>query len=114
MWEFPLWEEYLDQVKSTIADVKYLGAPGQAGSIAGGAFLHSFVRENIPWCHFDIAGSAWGDKNLPYQNKGLATGEIIRLVVDLLDICPKFFQPEKMQLNCYMSIQKLIVFAGMH
>ena len=86
VWEFPLWEEYLDQVKSTIADVKNLGAPGQAGSIAGGAFLHSFVRENIPWCHFDIAGSAWGNKNLPYQNKGLATGEMIRLVVDLLEI----------------------------
>ena len=45
-----------------------------------------FVKKDIPWCHFDIAGSAWGDKNLPYQNKGLATGEIIRLVVDLLDI----------------------------
>ena len=86
VWEFPLWDEYLDQVKSNIADVKNLGAPGQAGSIAGGAFLNSFVNENIPWCHFDIAGSAWGDKNLPYQNKGLATGEIIRLVVDLLDI----------------------------
>jgi len=84
VWEFPLWAEYLDQVKSKIADVKNLGSPGQAGSIAGGAFLHSFVQEDIPWCHFDIAGSAWGNKNLPYQNKGLATGEMIRLVVDLL------------------------------
>ena len=86
VWEFPLWEEYLDQVKSKIADVKNIGAPGQAGSIAGGAFLNSFVKKDIPWCHFDIAGSAWGDKNLPYQNKGLATGEMIRLVIDLLII----------------------------
>ena len=86
VWEFPLWDEYLDQVKSNIADVKNLGAPGQAGSIAGGAFLHSFVKKDIPWCHFDIAGSAWGNKNLPYQNKGLATGEMIRLVIDLLEI----------------------------
>ena len=86
VWEFPLWEEYLDQVKSKIADVKNLVAPGQAGSIAGGAFLNSFVKKDIPWCHFDIAGSAWGDKNLPYQNKGLATGDMIRLVIDLLDI----------------------------
>ena len=86
VWEFPLWEEYLDQVKSKIADVKNIGAPGQAGSIAGGAFLNSFVKKDIPWCHFDIAGSAWGDKNIPYQNKGLATGEMIRLVIDLLNI----------------------------
>ena len=45
VWEFPLWDEYLDQVKSKIADVKNLGAGGQAGTIAGGAFLKSFVDE---------------------------------------------------------------------
>ena len=86
VWEFPLWDEYLEQVKSKIADVKNVGAPMQAGSIAGGAFLEAFVGEDIPWCHFDIAGTAWGDKDLPYQNKGTATGEVIRLVVDLLGI----------------------------
>jgi len=86
VWEFPLWDEYLEQVKSKIADVKNVGAPMQAGSIAGGAFLEAFVGEGIPWCHFDIAGTAWGDKDLPYQNKGTATGEVIRLVVDLLGI----------------------------
>ena len=86
VWEFPLWGEYLDQVKSNIADVKNVGAPMQAGTIAGGAFLKSFVKDDIPWCHFDIAGTAWGDKGLSYQNKGTATGEVIRLVVDLLGI----------------------------
>ena len=86
VWEFPLWDEYLDQVKSNIADVKNVGAPMQAGSIAGGAFLKSFVKDDIPWCHFDIAGTAWGDKNISYQNKGTATGEVIRLVVNLLGI----------------------------
>lgn len=86
VWEFPLWDEYLDQVKSKIADVKNLGAGGQAGTIAGGAFLKSFVDEGVSWCHFDIAGSAWGDKKLTYQNPGSATGEVIRLVIDLLKI----------------------------
>ena len=86
VWEFPLWDEYIDQVKSKIADVKNVGAPMQAGSIAGGAFLKAFVGDKIPWCHFDIAGTAWGDKDLPYQNKGTATGEVIRLVVDLLAV----------------------------
>ncbi len=86
VWEFPLWDEYLEQVKSKIADVKNMGASGQAGSIAAGAFLKAFVGDDIPWCHFDIAGTAWGDKNLPYLNKGKATGEVIRLVVDLIGI----------------------------
>ena len=85
VWEFPLWDEYLDQVKSKIADVKNLGAPGQAGTIAGGAFLKAFVDDSIPWCHFDIAGSAWGDKKLAYQNPGTASGEVIRLVLDLIE-----------------------------
>ena len=86
VWEFPLWQEYLDQVNSQIADVKNLGSAGQAGTIAGGAFLKSFVIEGIPWCHFDFAGTAWGDRNLSYHNKGAATGEVIRLVIDLLGI----------------------------
>ena len=73
-------------MKSKIADVKNMGASGQAGSIAAGAFLKAFVGDDIPWCHFDIAGTAWGDKNLPYLNKGTATGEVIRLVVDLIGI----------------------------
>jgi len=86
VWEFPLWDEYLKQVQSKIADVKNIGAPRQAGSIAGGAFLKEFVGDNIPWCHFDIAGTAWGDRDLSYHNKGTATGEVIRLVVDLLGV----------------------------
>ena len=28
----------------------------QAGTIAGAAFLKEFVKESIPWVHFDIAG----------------------------------------------------------
>ena len=43
-----------------IADIKNTGAPMQAGSIAGGAFLKEFVKDDIPWVHFDIAGTAWG------------------------------------------------------
>ena len=72
--------------RNYLQDVKNLGSPGQAGTIAGGAFLKEFVKDEIPWCHFDIAGSAWGDKKLSYQNPGSATGEIIRLVLDLLKV----------------------------
>ena len=86
VWEFPLWDEYQEQVKSKIADVKNLGSPGQAGTIAGAAFLKEFVDSDIPWWHFDIAGSAWGDKKLAYQNPGSATGEIVRLVLDMLQL----------------------------
>ena len=86
VWEFPLWPEYCKQVQSEIADVKNIGAPMQAGSIAGGAFLKEFVREDIPWVHFDIAGTAWGAKPDSINPKGSATGWGIRLVLDMMNI----------------------------
>ena len=85
VWEFPLWPEFCKQVKSKIADVKNTGAPMQAGSIAGGAFLKEFVNDDIPWVHFDIAGTAWGVKEDSINPSGSATGWGVRLVLDLLD-----------------------------
>ena len=85
IWELPLWPEFRKQVKSKIADVKNTGAPRQAGTIAGAAFLQEFVGENIPWVHFDIAGTAWGGKANSINPKGSATGWGVRLVLDLID-----------------------------
>ena len=86
VWEFPLWPEFCKQVQSEIADVKNTGAPMQAGSIAGGAFLKEFVNEDIPWVHFDIAGTAWGVKPDSVNPKGSATGWGVRLVLDMMDV----------------------------
>ena len=85
VWEFPLWPEFCKQVQSKIADVKNTGAPMQAGSIAGGAFLKEFVNDEIPWVHFDIAGTAWGAKEDSVNPGGSATGWGVRLVLDLLN-----------------------------
>jgi len=86
VWEFPLWEEYCKQVESKIADVKNIGAPKQAGTIAAAAFLKEFVGEKIPWCHFDIAGTAWGVKEDSYYPKNGATGAMVRLVLGALGV----------------------------
>ena len=85
VWELPLWPEYCKQIKSDIADVKNMGSAGQAGSIAAGAFLKEFVGKDIPWVHFDIAGTAWGAKPSSINPKGSATGVGIRLVLDMLE-----------------------------
>ncbi len=84
VWELPLWPEYCKQIKSDVADIKNMGSTGQAGSIAAGAFLKEFVGEDIPWVHFDIAGTAWGAKPSSINPKGSATGVTIRLVLDML------------------------------
>jgi len=86
VWELPLWEEFTKQIKSKIADIKNMGEVRQAGTIAGGVFLKEFVGENIPWVHFDIAGTAWGGKPTPYTAKEGASGAVIRLVIDLMNV----------------------------
>jgi leucyl aminopeptidase len=86
VWELPLWPEFCKQVESNIADVKNTGAPGQAGTIAGAAFLKEFVSEEIPWVHFDIAGTAWGVKPDSINPRNSATGWGVRLVLDMLKV----------------------------
>ncbi len=85
-WQLPLWDEYCEHVKSKIADVKNVGKARQAGTIAGAAFLKEFVQEDIPWVHFDIAGSAWSDEDIPYFVKKTATGTVIRTVLQVMGV----------------------------
>tara|TARA_S200000501_G_scaffold56154_1_gene46391 strand:+ start:75104 stop:76570 length:1467 start_codon:yes stop_codon:yes gene_type:complete len=84
VWELPMWKEYSKDVKSTIADLRNLGRPPMAGTIAGGVFLQEFV-DNTPWCHLDIAGTAWGPKEPSYQPKNGATGVGVRMVYEFLE-----------------------------
>ncbi len=81
VWELPLWEEYGELMKSDIADMKNAGG-AEAGTISAGWFLKSFVGKT-KWVHLDIAGTAWMDKDRPYQPKG-ATGVGVRLLVEYL------------------------------
>ncbi len=81
VWEMPLYEEYLDYIKSDIADIKNSG--GKTGSlVTAGYFLQEFAGET-PWVHLDIAGTAWAEKEKSYTAKG-ATGVGVRLLLNFL------------------------------
>ena len=82
VWELPMWEEYSKDIKSKVADIKNLGR--MAGTIAGGVFLQEFV-DDTPWCHLDIAGTAWGPKEPGYQPEVGATGVGVRLVYRFIE-----------------------------
>jgi len=81
VWELPLFDEYQDQIKSHIADIRNIGGR-EAGTITAACFLSRFV-DDIPWAHLDIAGTAWNMKGTDISAKG-ATGAGVRLVVDYL------------------------------
>ena len=85
VWQLPLNDDYMDMIKSDYADIKNVGTGRAAGAITAAAFLANAVG-NVPWVHFDIAGTAWvqtGSKDKSYNPKG-ATGFGVRLVVDYL------------------------------
>lgn len=56
-WRMPMGPAYDALLKSRIADMKNIGGR-MAGSITAAQFLRRFVKEDVPWCHLDIAGTA--------------------------------------------------------
>jgi len=80
-WQFPMFEEYDEMIKSDVADIKNLGGKF-AGAITAAKFLAEFVSD-IPWVHMDIAGTADADKDKGYQVKG-GTGVPVRTLVNLV------------------------------
>jgi len=81
VWELPMHEEYHEQIKSDIADIRNIGGR-EAGTITAACFLSRFVG-NIPWAHLDIAGTAWNMKGTELSAKG-ATGAGVRLLMHYL------------------------------
>lgn len=81
IWELPLAEEYKQDLKSPIADLKNVGS-GYGGTISGGLFIQEFVGKN-KWAHIDIAGPSWTDKSREYEPKG-GTGVMVRTLAEFL------------------------------
>ncbi|HEU65362.1 MAG TPA: leucyl aminopeptidase, partial [Chloroflexi bacterium] len=80
MWQMPMPEEYKEQNKSEIADIKNTGNR-YGGAITAALFLAEFVA-NTPWVHIDIAGTASSAKESGYIIKG-ATGVGVRTLIEL-------------------------------
>jgi leucyl aminopeptidase len=80
MWQMPLDDDYKEQNKSSIADIKNTGGRG-AGSITAAHFVGEFAGDT-PWVHLDIAGVYMADKDQGVWVKG-ASGIPVRSLVKL-------------------------------
>lgn len=80
-WEMPLWKEYQQQIKSSIADIKNTGGR-PAGSCTAAAFLNNFTGD-YPWAHLDIAAVDIVFTEGAYTPKG-SSGYGVRLVSEFL------------------------------
>ncbi len=81
MWQMPMPEQYKEQNKSDVADIKNVGGKW-GGAITAAQFLAEFV-DNTPWVHLDIAGTSLSEKERGYLVKG-ATGVPVRTLVNLI------------------------------
>jgi len=81
VWHLPSGAEYLEQMKSKMADLKNVSGR-EGGACTAAAFLGAFV-DDTPWAHIDIAALADTDKPKPYRAPG-ATGFAVRLVLEYL------------------------------
>ncbi|MEK7355188.1 MAG: leucyl aminopeptidase, partial [Bdellovibrionota bacterium] len=59
IWRLPLTDFHAKDMKGTYADLSNISSGKGAGSATAAAFLEQFVDSDIPWAHFDVAGTAW-------------------------------------------------------
>ena len=79
MWPMPLDDDYMDQIRGTVADLLNTGGR-YGGAITAAMFLKEFA-EDTPWIHLDIAGTAWTEEQKPWIAKG-PSGIALRSLVE--------------------------------
>lgn len=82
VWAMPIYDEYADRIKSSIADIRNLSTSSYGGSITAALFLKHFVKD-FRWAHVDIAGTAWATGGNSFMEPG-ATGAGVRLFTQWL------------------------------
>ncbi|MFH0890524.1 MAG: leucyl aminopeptidase family protein [Candidatus Liptonbacteria bacterium] len=83
VWPLPLWDEYLDYIKSDFADIANVGKKEKCGdAVNGGMFLYQYAKD-YPWLHIDMAPTM-SPSDTDELAKG-ATGSPIRLLLKIME-----------------------------
>jgi len=80
LWPMPLWDDYADEIRSDVADVRNFSGKSTAGAISAAKFLEAFIDAHPAWAHLDVAGTVFGDTEFGKQKN--ATGYGVRLLVE--------------------------------
>jgi leucyl aminopeptidase len=87
LWRLPLPDDYCEQLRSEVADLKNIGKAHEAGAIIAGLFLREFT-DDVPWAHLDIAGPAFSESGDHGMGPKGATGFGVRTLVAYLEALP--------------------------
>jgi leucyl aminopeptidase len=83
LWRLPLWDAYMEDMKSDVADIANLSSKPLAGAITAAKFLEFFIDGHTSWAHLDIAGMALQANEL--GNSRVATAYGVRLLNTFLE-----------------------------
>ncbi|WP_128254222.1 leucyl aminopeptidase [Falsirhodobacter deserti] len=72
-WRLPMGDAYDAALKSRVADMRNVGGGRAGSSLVAAQFLKRFVKDEVPWIHLDIAGTAALKGDWAFGPKG-ATG----------------------------------------
>ena len=81
VWHMPSGDEYANEMKSKIADLKNIGSKW-GGACTAAAFLRQFVGDT-KWAHLDIAGMDMFSTATEFSAEG-STGFGVRLLTTYL------------------------------
>jgi leucyl aminopeptidase len=81
VWPMPSGDEYAEETKSKIADLRNIGSKW-GGACTAAAFLRQFTGD-AKWAHLDIAGTEMFDKATKYTTEG-SSGFGVRLLTTYL------------------------------
>ncbi len=79
LWQLPIDDDFAEMMKGSIADLTNSSGQRNGGTITAACFLKEFIKKDVKWAHFDIAGTAWvnsGNWNL--YDKKYATGVMVK------------------------------------
>ncbi len=81
LWQLPLVEDYREQLRSHVADIKNITSGRWGGAITAALFLKDFVKQDS-WAHVDLS-SSWSASEKDYRTVG-GTGDGPRWLLEWL------------------------------
>jgi leucyl aminopeptidase len=82
LWQLPCGKDYLEDLKSPIADLRNIGKTRWGSASSAAAFLGEFAK-GCSWAHLDIAGPGMRDTKSRYGFSGVEAWGV-RLLVDFV------------------------------
>jgi len=84
VWPFPQGKEFLEDLKSDVADIMQCSPSPQGDHILAASFLAKFVEHDTPWIHVDLAASnrKGGLGHVPSDVTGFGVRYTVSLLCD--------------------------------